>query len=123
MANPGELTAVIADDDVDVRPLIALTLRKAGFAVEACANGADALAAIQRLRPDVAVLDVNMPGLTGPEVIAAVRADASLRGCRVLLLTGHHLDDLDPTGADDHLPKPFSPRELMARVQALAEAD
>lgn len=113
-----ERVVVVADDDPDLRPLIALTLRKAGFEVEEVDNGTDALAAIGRRRPDLAVLDVTMPGLSGPEVVARVRADASVSSCRILLLTAHRLDAGD---ADDYLPKPFSPRELVARVQALVD--
>lgn len=116
----GGLQAVVADDDVDVRPLIALTLRRAGFEVEACENGIDALAAIRRVRPAIAVLDLTMPGLSGLQVIEEVRADASLADCRVLLLTGHATAQIgDGHGADDYLAKPFSPRELAARVEQL----
>ncbi|GAC1382198.1 MAG: hypothetical protein NVSMB48_11960 [Marmoricola sp.] len=118
------LTAVVADDDVDVRPLIALTLRRAGFAVEICENGTDAWAAIRRIRPAVAVLDLTMPGLSGLEVIAQIRADASLESCRTLLLTGHAAEGgRDLNGADDYLVKPFSPRELVARVEQLTQRD
>lgn len=118
------LTAVVAEDDIDIRMLIEIKLRQAGFVVEAVDNGVDAVEAISRIRPDVAVLDVMMPGLSGLDVIAQVRADESLRSCGILLLTARTLeDDLDQgysRGADDYLAKPFSPRELILRAQALA---
>ncbi|HEU5223770.1 MAG TPA: response regulator [Candidatus Lumbricidophila sp.] len=114
---------VVADDDDDLRMLVTIKLRQAGFDVTPVSNGTDALEAIRELRADLAVLDVMMPGLSGLDVIAEVRADASLSACRLLLLSVRHLeDDLDrgyARGADDYLAKPFSPRELVMRAQAL----
>ncbi|MGN6162160.1 MAG: response regulator transcription factor [Marmoricola sp.] len=116
MGEASRPVVVVADDDADLRPLIAATLQKAGFAVEAVGGGTEALAAIRRLRPDLAVVDATMPGLSGQQVIERVRSDESLRGCRFILVTGHRSRDGD---ADDYLDKPFSPRELAARAEAL----
>lgn len=120
MSDQSVPSVVVADDDVDLRMLVEIKLRQSGFEVHAVDNGVDALAAIRGLRPDLAVLDVTMPGMSGPEVLAAVRADDALGSCRVLLLTGRDLDDALTDLADDYLAKPFSPRELVVRAQALA---
>lgn len=116
-------TAVIADDDIDLRMLIEIKLRQAGFDVVAVDNGVDAVSAIRDGRPDLAVLDVMMPGLSGLDVIAEVRSDETIK-TRILLLTAKSLeDDLArgyARGADDYLAKPFSPRELVMRAHALA---
>lgn len=115
--------AVVADDDDDLRMLVSIKLRQAGFDVTAVANGTDALDAIRELKADLAVLDVMMPGRSGLDVIAEVRSDPALSKCRLLLLSVRSLeDDLDrgySRGADDYLAKPFSPRELVMRAQAL----
>lgn len=113
----------MADDDDDIRDLVELKLTQSGYTVRACVNGVDALEEIRRDPPQLAVLDVMMPGLSGIDVLREVRADEALKGVRVVLLTARSRDtDVDmgfSTGADDYLIKPFSPRELVHRVSAL----
>jgi DNA-binding response OmpR family regulator len=119
-------TVVIADDDGDIRALVRISATKAGLDVVAeTEDGDQALAAIRRLVPDVAILDVAMPGLSGLDVCRQVRAESTLDGVRILLLSAS-VDE--PTiaagmsaGAASYLSKPFSPRELAARLSAYAE--
>lgn len=112
------LSVVVADDDTDIRELIMITARRAGLEiVAAVADGDAALAAIREHRPDLAILDVSMPGPSGFDVCRAVRADASLDETRLLLLSASVDDKAQAVGRDagaDHfLPKPFSPRALV----------
>ena len=120
---PTAVDVVVADDDDDIRDLVELKLTQSGYTVRACANGVEALEEIRRQPPNLAVLDVMMPGLSGIDVLREVRADEALTGVRVVLLTARSRDtDVDmgfSTGADDYLIKPFSPRELVHRVSAL----
>jgi DNA-binding response OmpR family regulator len=115
---------VIADDDPDIRALVSIAVRKAGLEhVEAAADGTAAWYALQSHRPDLAVLDVSMPGMTGLDLCRLARTDASLAGIHIVLLTAA-VDDqsraagLD-AGADDFFVKPFSPKELAATLSAL----
>ncbi|GIH80013.1 response regulator transcription factor [Planobispora longispora] len=114
---------LVVDDDDDVRDLITFRLRTAGYEVHTAADGNQALAALDRLRPDLVVLDWMMPGLSGPEVCRHLRALPPLAGVRVLMLTAKFLPgDVEEgfrAGVDDYMTKPFSPRELLTRVQAL----
>lgn len=109
------------DDDPELLPLVAFTLRQAGyFAIEA-SSGEKALELIEEECPDLVVLDVNLPGIDGFEVCRRMRAGGDLTP--VLLLTVRDSEEdqvrgLD-LGADDYLEKPFSPRTLLARVRAL----
>jgi two-component system response regulator MprA len=112
---------LVVDDDAAIRRMLARTLEAEGYAVESAGDGGAALAAIERLVPDVLVLDVAMPGLDGLAVSRAVRR----RGLAlpILMLTARDaVDDriagLD-SGADDYLVKPFAPGELLARIRAL----
>lgn len=120
---PTAVQVVVADDDDDIRDLVELKLTQSGYSVRACADGVEALEEIRRDPPQLAVLDVMMPGLSGIDVLREVRADETLRDVRVVLLTARSRDtDVDmgfSTGADDYLIKPFSPRELVHRVSAL----
>ncbi len=114
---------LVADDDEDIRDLVSFKLSQAGFDVRAVDDGMAALAAIEESPPDVAVLDVMMPGLSGIDVLRRVRDDDRNRGVRVVLLTARSRDsDVDAgfaAGADDYLIKPFSPRELLHRVNTV----
>jgi DNA-binding response OmpR family regulator len=115
---------LVADDEEDIRLLVTLAVRKAGCAVVAAvADGTEALAAARTELPDLVVLDVSMPGATGLEVCAALRAEARTTGCRVLLLSaGASPDDVArglAAGADAYLPKPFTVAGLVAQVRLL----
>jgi DNA-binding response OmpR family regulator len=114
---------LVADDDDDIRDLVAFKLAQAGFAVQTAADGTAALAAIEDGPPDLAVLDVMMPGLSGIDVLRKIRDREDMAGVRVILLTARSRDaDVDAgfaTGADDYVIKPFSPRELLHRVNTV----
>jgi len=112
---------VVADDDADIRALVAIAMRRAGIELVAdVATGDAALAAIREHRPDIVILDVSMPGMTGLEVTAEIRADESLTGIRIFLLsagvTEAAIQAGKDAGADEYLIKPFSPRELASRI-------
>ncbi|OLF07301.1 response regulator transcription factor [Actinophytocola xanthii] len=114
---------VIADDDPDIRDLVMYKLTQAGFDVVAVSDGASALAAIESDPPRLAVLDVMMPGLSGVDVLRRLRENDVTREVRVVLLTARIRDsDVDAgfeAGADDYVAKPFSPRELVHRVNSV----
>jgi two-component system response regulator MtrA len=114
---------VVADDDVDIRELVEFKLASLGHDIVAVGDGGAALAACRERRPDLVVLDVMMPGVSGIQAIQAIRADGALRGLPVILLTARAQEsDVEQgfdSGADDYITKPFSPRELAARVEAL----
>lgn len=118
------LRVVVADDDADIRTLVSIAVRRAGLDLVADVDRGDtALEQLGILRPDIAILDVSMPGLTGIEVIAALEADDDLRGIRVFLLSAAVTDAARQAGidagAEDYFFKPFSPRELAARLTEL----
>lgn len=110
-------TVVIADDDADIRELITIAVQRSGLTlVASVSNGAAALAAIREHRPDLAILDIAMPELTGVEVCRAVRADPDSGDVRILLLSAS-VDETAQSvgldaGADHFIAKPFSPRAL-----------
>lgn len=117
----GIVRVVVADDDPDIRTLMTIAVRKAGFeTLAAAADGDEAWAAVSTLRPELAVLDVSMPGMTGIAVTSLIRASTELRTMRVVLVSAAvgataSKDGLD-AGADLYLTKPFSPRDLAARL-------
>lgn len=122
-------TVVIADDDPDIRQLVALAVRRAGCElVASVGTGAAALEAIRAAKPTLAVLDVSMPGMTGLAVCSAVRADPDPAVNRVLVLmlsASVHEEAMEAggaAGADDYLVKPFRVRELADRIAAFAGA-
>ena len=115
---------LVADDEDDIRALVGLAVRRAGCSVVASvADGDAALAAARAELPELTVLDVSMPGRTGLEVCAALRADAATAGVRVLLLSaGASAEDVArglAAGADSYLPKPFSVADLVREVRTL----
>jgi PAS domain S-box-containing protein len=117
---------VLADDNADMRGYVRELLAP-HYVLELVADGEEALAAARRERPDLILSDVMMPRLDGLGLLAAVRADRNLHGVPVVLLSARageeaRIDGLD-AGADDYLIKPFSARELLARVGALLERD
>ena len=114
---------LVVEDEPDIAALIAYQLTREGFRVETVSNGTDALAAVQRGIPDLLVLDRMLPGLSGDEVLQGLRRDAATKSLPVLMLTAKReqedrIKGLE-LGADDYLTKPFSPRELVLRVQSI----
>ena len=113
-------TAVVVEDDRDVGDAISGLLAKAGFEVTVASNGIDALAVIRDEKPDLVTLDLTLPDIDGVEVCRQVRL---VSDCYVIVVSGRtaELDRLIglEVGADDYLVKPFSMRELQARVAAL----
>jgi len=115
------MKVLVVDDDLDLLKVIAFALRQAGYLVLEAQEGPAGLAVFERERPDLVVLDVNMPRLNGFEVLKRIRAGG--HATPVMLLTVRSAEEdqvrgLD-LGADDYLTKPFSPRTLLARVRAL----
>jgi len=121
-------TVLVADDDPDIRELVELKLSSAGYDVLTVADGRAALDALLTRPLDLAVLDVMMPVLSGTDVLRALRERASdgasvVWPTKVILLTAKAQEaDVEAgfaLGADDYVVKPFSPRELLSRVQAV----
>ena len=113
---------LVADDDADIRELVAFKLEQAGFEVIAVEDGPSALQQAQTRHPTLAVLDVSMPGLSGIDVCRMLRADPATAGILIIMLTARVQEqDVEggfSAGADDYVTKPFSPRELGSRIQA-----
>lgn len=114
---------LVVDDEPDITALVAYHLAKAGYRVSTAANGQDALKAAREERPDVVVLDLMLPGVSGYDVLEELRRREETRDVGVILLTARR-EEIDrirglSLGADDYLTKPFSPQELALRVGAL----
>ena len=113
-------TILVADDEANIRELVTLYLEKEGFSVITASDGRAAVNSARELQPDLIVLDLMMPELSGYEVCRELRRDSDVP---ILMLTARG-DDVDrivglELGADDYLGKPFHPRELTARVKAI----
>ena len=111
---------LVADDDPQIRDVLRIALKQAGFAVTEAGDGQAALEAAQSLQPDLIILDIGMPEMDGLEVCRALRKSSDVP---ILFLTAQS-DEVDRVvglelGADDYVSKPFSPRELVARVRAI----
>ncbi|OGO04702.1 MAG: hypothetical protein A2Y73_01280 [Chloroflexi bacterium RBG_13_56_8] len=114
---------LVVDDDKDVAETIRRSLRRAEYEVLVTHRGADALQIIREEHPDLVLLDILMPGMSGVEVCRHMRANPELERIPILFLTakGEIADKIEgfEAGADDYVPKPFDLRELELRVRAL----
>jgi DNA-binding response OmpR family regulator len=118
-----EDTVLVVEDETDVVDLVRYNLKRAGFKVLVANTGDAGLKAVRANRPDVVVLDLMLPGMTGIEVCKALKQDKETAHIPVVMLTAKD-EEKDrvkglETGADDYIGKPFSPRELVLRVQAV----
>ena len=116
---------LVADDDADIRTLVSLRLRHAGFDVVEAENGEHALELVASERPELCVLDVTMPKLDGFEVTRRIRANPETAQLPVILLTARAQSGAQSTGmaagATDYMSKPFKAGDLIARVRAELE--
>jgi len=114
---------LVIEDEKEIRDLVRYNLERAGFRVAAVADGERGLEILFASRPDALVLDLMLPGLSGLEILRELRGEPATRDLPVLVLTARtaEMDKLlgFEHGADDYLTKPFSPRELVARLRAL----
>ena len=116
-------TIMIADDEPDIRDLVSFTLRFAGHTVIAFSNGAEVVEAAKTAQPDLIMMDVRMPRMTGYEACQALRANPLTAAIPVVLLSAKGQEDEIRTGlesgASEYLLKPFAPMDLSARVNEL----
>lgn len=127
MADPNDKPLIVyVDDDLELVRLVTDLLEEEGCRVVTATDGEAGLEAILTERPDLAILDVMMPGLTGWEIVKYLRARGGFESLPVLMLTGigERMNAMTAPlyGATDHLDKPFDPDELVARVQVLLES-
>lgn len=120
METTADRRALVVEDDADIRELIALTLTSQGFEVSSAADGREAVELARRDDPDVVTLDLGLPGFDGIEACRRIR---EFSDAYIVMVTARN-EEVDrliglETGADDFLGKPFSPRELKARVNAM----
>lgn len=114
---------LVVDDERDITALVAYHLAKEGYRVSTASTGPEALQAAGQERPDLVVLDLMLPGLSGLEVLQELRRREDTREVGVVVLTarreeGDRIKGLE-LGADDYLVKPFSPQELVLRIGAV----
>ncbi|MFW5942169.1 MAG: response regulator transcription factor [bacterium] len=111
---------LVVEDEASIQTIVRTYLESAGYSVSVVDNGPDALTKAREWKPDLIVLDLNLPGMDGMEVASRLRQESEVY---ILMLTARD-EETDKVaglriGADDYLTKPFSPRELVARVEAI----
>jgi CheY-like chemotaxis protein len=114
---------LIAEDEPDIRELVAFTLRFAGHEVTATSNGEEALQQATQIVPDIIIMDVRMPKMTGYDACRAMKADVALKDIPVVFLSAKGQDSEIQTGldvgAEEYLLKPFAPNQLAERVKII----
>src|SRR5215216_7057286 len=112
---------LVAEDERDIRELINFTLLFAGHTVTQAANGAEALELAQQVKPDLIMMDVRMPRMTGYEACKLMKADPDLRDIPIVFLTARgqesEIQQGLEAGAEEYLLKPFAPDQLTTRVK------
>ena len=124
--NPKTLRVLIVDDDSDHADMLSMLLENSGYDSHVCHDAKICLTAVQRLRPDVVLLDIGMPGMTGYEIAEAIKRDDDLQHIRLFALTGHGLplDRLQTkmSGFDQHLLKPVAFNDLESMLKTVKTA-
>ena len=124
MANPSSnikrRSLLLVDDDPEILTLLRAKLADEPFELLTAVEGESALNIVRTQKPDLVVLDINLPGLSGLEVCRSLRADKDTRDIPIIILSGRS-DQIDRVlglefGADDYVTKPFNPRELILRI-------
>ena len=114
---------LIAEDERDIRDLVAFTLRFAGHEVFAASNGEEAVELAPKVNPDLILMDVRMPRMTGYEACKIMKADPDLKDIPVVFLSAkgqeNEIQQGLASGAEDYLLKPFAPDQLTSRVKMI----
>jgi two-component system phosphate regulon response regulator PhoB len=113
----------VVEDEADLAELVAFNLKQGGYTASIANDGEQALAEVKRKRPDLIILDLMLPDISGTEVCRRVRSDAATKSVPIVMLTAR-AEEIDrvlgfEVGADDYVVKPFSPRELVLRISAV----
>jgi DNA-binding response OmpR family regulator len=114
---------VVVEDETDIQDIITYNLKREGYEVLTASRGDQGLSLIQAKNPDLVILDIMLPGIDGLTICQQLRAAAKTKALPIIILSAKE-EESDVViglglGADDYMPKPFSPRELLARVKAL----
>ncbi|MBI4211160.1 MAG: response regulator transcription factor [Deltaproteobacteria bacterium] len=117
------MNILLIEDDRDIADLIAYHLKQERYSVQLCSTGSEGLKAARHDRPELIILDLMLPDMSGLEICRALKADAHTKNIPIVMLTAKS-DEIDRVvgfemGADDYLTKPFSPRELILRIKAI----
>lgn len=116
---------LVIDDDPTALRLVGYVFHRADFEVHVAANGVDGLSKVDNVQPDVVILDVMMPDMSGLEVCERLRSQPSTAQLPIIMLSarGQVEDKISgfKAGADDYVPKPVEPEELVARARALLQ--
>jgi two-component system, cell cycle response regulator DivK len=112
---------LVVEDQADNRKIIRDMLRRSDYKIIEAENGEEALAAIGKQRPNLILMDIQLPIMDGYEATRRIRADASLRAIPIIAVTSYALSGEEKkaraAGCDDYVPKPFSPRQLLAKIR------
>ncbi len=118
---------LVVEDDIDLVELLSFNLKKAGFSIGTASHGIEALKKARSLLPDLILLDLMLPELDGFAVCETLRRDPAIASVPIIMLTAMgsefaRLGGLE-SGADDFITKPFSSRQLLARIEELLQPD
>jgi CheY-like chemotaxis protein len=121
--NPDKAKVLVVDDERHIARFLEFVLTKAGYEVALAYNGEQALAAVEAFAPDVVLLDLVLPGLTGLEVLKRLRADSGHAALAVMVLSAHSFGEvpaeLREAGANAHCTKPIAPSTLLKKLADL----
>lgn len=121
--NSNPVRVLVVDDEAAIREMIQFSLRRSGMEVEGAADAREALAAVSEHKPDIILMDWMMPGVSGLELTRRLRKDSYTENIPIIMLTAKVTEDDKvaglEAGTDDYVIKPFSPRELLARIRAV----
>ena len=124
MAGPDEPMLLVVDDEPEINKLVARIFEKRGYRVTTALDGAEALASVKRDRPDLIMLDLNLPKIDGWEVCRQLKSDPATKSIPIIMLTAAHANVDDAhiglgLGADEYVAKPFVKAVLLHNVERL----
>lgn len=126
MAERGVMDILIADDEPYILRSLSFVLKKEGYSCETARDGEEAIEKAKRLQPKILFLDIMMPKKTGFEVCRTLKADPTYRSTRIIMLTAkgqqHDIEEAKSSGADDYITKPFSPKKVLEKLNAIIGA-